>query len=307
MLCVLYEDGHRSQELMDELSRRGIPIRKWYVSEGSVDMNQVPDKHWIYLNRLSPSASSRGHELSVEYGKKLLWWLERHGCKVINGTSAFNVETDKALALTLLSDAGIAVPRFIISFGVASIPPLKSKFRSDTLYIKPNVGGGGIGVRRVNRDELSDKYDSQNGIFIVQEGVEHATQCTKKGCRKVFYRAEYIDRQLAYIIQITAPLECMELCPCDLGERPRTDYRIVSPTDVVKPDVWHNVNNLFVNFMKENRIDVCAFEFSVPNGYPVVYDFNVNTNYNKEAESVIHPNLGGFAKLSSMVKKYSTR
>lgn len=306
MLCVLYEDGHRSQELMDELSKRGIPIRKWYVSEGSVDMEQIPDKRWIYFNRLSPSASSRGHGISIEYGKKLLWWLERHGCKVINGSSAFNIETDKSLALTLLSDAGITVPRFVTAFGASSIPALKNKFNSPVIYIKPNVGGSGLGVCRVTNNELTTKYESDNGIFIVQEGVEHPTQCTKNGCRKVFYRAEYVDKQLAYVIQITAPLECMELCPCDLSEKPRTDSQIVRPESMMQPAVWTHYNDLFVNFMKIHIIDICAFEFSIPNGTPSVYDFNVNTNYNKEAESTIAPEFGGFSRLSSMVQKYGS-
>lgn len=305
MLCVLYEDGHRSQDLMDELSKRGIPIRKWYVGEGFVDMNEIPDKRWIYLNRLSPSASSRGHGLSVEYGKKLLWWLERHGCKVINGSQAFNIETDKSLALTLLSDFGIAVPKFVTAFGAASILPLKSKFATPVLYVKPNIGGSGLGVNRVSKDELSNNYASGNAIFIIQEGVEHATQCTKNGCRKVFYRAEYVDQKLAYIIQITAPLDCMELCPCDLGERPRTDYQIVKPESIFRGGNWNVYNTLFVNFMKKHNIDVCAFEFSCPEGVPLVYDFNVNTNYNKEAEAALPPESGGFSQLSAMIKKYS--
>ena len=60
---------------------------------------------------MSPSAYLRGRSDNILYTLNYLAHLEQLGVRVVNGLSAFRVETSKALQLSLLRSLGLPFPR----------------------------------------------------------------------------------------------------------------------------------------------------------------------------------------------------
>src|SRR5687767_6989312 len=93
---VLYENPDWLPPLVRALDARGLDVNPWFVDGGVVDLGAVPPEG-VYVNRMSPSAHTRGHQGGVAFLQLLLPLLERHGRRVINGSSAFALEVSKAL------------------------------------------------------------------------------------------------------------------------------------------------------------------------------------------------------------------
>ena len=64
----------------------------------------------VVFNRMSPSAYLRGHGHTILYTLGYLAHLEQLGVRVINGASAFRVETSKTMQLSLLRSLGLPFP-----------------------------------------------------------------------------------------------------------------------------------------------------------------------------------------------------
>ena len=64
----------------------------------------------LVFNRMSPSAYLRGRGHSILYTLNYLAHLEQLGVRVVNGLSAFRVETSKALQLSLLKSLDLPFP-----------------------------------------------------------------------------------------------------------------------------------------------------------------------------------------------------
>ena len=86
----------------------------------------------LVFNRMSPSAYLRGRGHSILYTLNYLAHLEKLGVRVVNGLTAFRVETSKALQLSLLKSLDLPFPaaRVIHSAGAGRRRPTASAFPS---------------------------------------------------------------------------------------------------------------------------------------------------------------------------------
>ena len=111
---VLYENPVWIPPLQEALESEGFRVRLVHVNEGIVDPS-APPPEGIWMNRISPSSHTRGHVHTVELARQLLYWLESHGRRVINGLRAFELEMSKLRQDLVLRRYGIRTPRTVLA------------------------------------------------------------------------------------------------------------------------------------------------------------------------------------------------
>lgn len=331
-VCIIYEDEKRSEALINAVRVAGVRnIQKWLLTSGSLDIRHEPSREILYFSRLSASAFIRNHSASIIYGEHVLLWLESRGCTVINGSVAFSLELSKMKQCIALEKVGIDYPETLVVSTreeLNSVVPMwHRKTNPDVFYTKPVTGGSGSGVQRFtslsefqksNMTSKSSRVNvkvskSINPMHIVQVGEEEHEKWYDvhkkgkiKGEKKIFYRAEFVDRQFLYCLRISAPVSVNSACPCDAPTRFDTDFSIITEPGLYfdnKRD-WDIFKDKCTSFMFNNNIHVCAFEFSKPTGKSfIVYDVNINTNYSDIAEKRISPDKRGMTKQAMMIAK----
>lgn len=334
-ICILYEDEERTADLIKALDREGAPeIHKWLVTAGTLDLKTPPSKEMLYFSRLSASASIRKHESAIAYGEHVLQWLDHHGCEVVNGALAFSLEISKVRQCLALAKHGLAYPDTLLIASQAQIAPSVEKWykakKPPIFYLKPVTGGSGDGVRRYTawsefKRDFVDRRSSKTlkgagAIFIAQKGEEeHETWIDKikkgkiKGEKKVFYRAEFVDRQLLYCLRVSIPVTVNSSCPCDAPTRFDTSFTVIQDpaTHFEDPEGWPRFEAKCQAFMKNHGMHIGAFEFSRPVGPDVsdftnskdyfIYDVNANTNYSDHAEKKIDYGERGMVNQARML------
>ena len=91
---ILFENPAWLPPLVDGLEAEGFTVELHELNEGLLDTDAIPDEG-IWINRISPSSHTRGHFGSVELAREVLFWLEQHGRRVINGSNAYEFEMSK--------------------------------------------------------------------------------------------------------------------------------------------------------------------------------------------------------------------
>ena len=145
---IYYEHPDWFKPLFAELDRRGTPYVLLDAGRHSYDAtNGAGSEYGLVFNRMSPSAYLRGHAHSILYTLNYLAHLEQLGVRVVNGLSAFRVETSKALQLSLLKSLGLPFPpaRVINHADEATNAADGLRF---PVVVKANIGGSGAGITR---------------------------------------------------------------------------------------------------------------------------------------------------------------
>ena len=142
---VLYENPAWIPPLQEGLENEGFQVRLVHVNEGSLDPSTAPAEG-IWLNRISPSSHTRGHVHSVELARQLLYWLESHGRRVVNGLCAFELEMSKLRQDLALRRHGIRTPRPVLAVGKGHLLEAASTF-SGPFITKHDQGGKGLGIQ----------------------------------------------------------------------------------------------------------------------------------------------------------------
>jgi len=338
-LCILYEDSERTEELIETLLSLGFPkrlLKRWVVIGGflDIDLATPPKKEWLYFSRLSASASMRKHEGSIAFGRHILEWLDFHGCDVINGIHAFELEVSKVRQYMALQRAGIPYPSTRMISCESAIPSAVSSWiekrgaTDQVFYIKPVTGGSGMAVKRYTSYK---KFESDvkggggpfrkgqkapDALYLLQESKEeqidwfHRTKKKLMGKKKLFYRAEFINQKFLYVLRIATPVTVNSTCPCDAPTRFDNEFDIVPDPDVHFGDAegFKSFIQRCIDFMKTNAMFVGAFEFSRPGGPGTpfyIYDINPNTNYNEKAEKKLDKGQRGLIRTAKMLMSYA--
>ena len=154
-LGIFYEHPDWYRPLFDELDRRGVPHDRLHADEHRFDPS-VPDRYAVVLNRMSPSAYTRGRAHLIFYTSQWLAHLERQGVRVINGTAAWRRRDLQGVP----GDAAAAA-RAAVAAHAGHPPRRPGADAADGLrfpvIVKPNIGGSGAGIRRFDtRAALAD-------------------------------------------------------------------------------------------------------------------------------------------------------
>ena len=157
---VLYENPDWLPPLTAALERQGLEVRPWLVWHGVIDPHKPPELG-VYLNRMSPSSHTRGHDESVGLMIELLDWLEGHGACVINGAKAFRLEISKLAQDLALRRMGVRTPKTLLAVGRDQIVRAAEEL-SCPFISKHNQGGKGLGIVLFDsKDALIRHLDSE--------------------------------------------------------------------------------------------------------------------------------------------------
>jgi hypothetical protein len=283
MIHVLFENEDWMPPLRSALAARGLEFSEHFVEGGQVDLMSAPEPG-VYINRMSPSSHTRGHQGGVVFVRSYLRHLEAYGMPVINGSKAFDLELSKVEQDIALRAAGIRTPHTMAVVG----DQLKEAARQMPLpfITKHNQGGKGLGVQLFRNLESFDAYvdgpdfvDSPDGVTLLQQYVASRDESIT--------RVEIVNGEFLYAIRSSTE-GGFELCPadaCAMDDQfcPVGDTGKFTLNPFIKADDPLIV--AYIEMMRRNSIDVAGIEFVEDiNGDRYTYDINGTSNYNGGVE-----------------------
>jgi len=287
VVYIIHENEEWLIPLREAFQELNVPYEEWFINEGSLSLDSIPP-YGVFYNRMSASSHTRSHRYAVELTGPVIAWLETHGRRVVNGRRALQLEVRKFEQYLSLRSHGIKTPKTIAASGKAEILTAVRSLDQLPFILKPNRGGKGLGVELFRSvEELEQRLDggletSLDGISLIQEYI--------KPHNDTITRLEFIGSKFFYGVQVDTS-GGFELCPADScavggqfcpapGDEPKQMFTILD--DFSGPGLISKLEKFFAS----NGIEVGAAEF-VENekGERFVYDININTNYNRQAET----------------------
>jgi glutathione synthase/RimK-type ligase-like ATP-grasp enzyme len=294
---ILDEHPEWSRRLLDELDRRGLPWERIDHSNHSFDPRDRRACHSVIVNRTSPSSHTRGHKGVLFYAEALLAHYESLGIPVVNPMAAYRFEKSKALQLGLFERVGARYPRsVVVNHPVQALAAL-DRLRLPVV-IKPNVGGSGAGIVRVDaKAELESALErvdlGPDGTALVQEYLEPA--------QGAIVRVEVLGGEYLYAIRIVRETQAgFNLCPADICRvpdgtaAPSADLGACPATapagvTVSRFDAPPEAIETVLRLARAASIDVGGVEYLVSkaDGRIYYYDVNATSNFVANAAAVV--------------------
>jgi len=298
---VLYEHPDWFRPLFAELDRRGIPYERIHAAQHVFDPGVREPRYSLVVNRMSPSAWTRGHERAIFHSLHYRAYLAEIGAPVLNGRAAYELEVSKARQVALFARLGLAHPRTRVIDDAAAAPGAAEGL-AYPLLVKPNVGGSGAGIQSfASRDELLAGVPGLelglDGTALVQE------QVPAEGDQIV--RIEILNGEFLYAIRILLMPGSFNLCPADYCELPGVADGVSGrglPIEAYEPpaDVVDDAKQI----VAAAGMDVAGVEYLVDarTGRPTFYDLNALSNFVADA-----PNVLGFDPFENLVDLIAER
>lgn len=288
-IFVIHENSEWTAPLYKRFEELGLPYEDWNLTQGTVDLNEVPPEG-VFYNRMSASSHTRGNRYAPELANAVLAWLEHYGRTVINGSGALNLEVSKVRQYLELGKYGVKTPETIAAVGKKQLLEAAEKFEGRPFITKHNRAGKGLGVQLFRSKEGLRSYiesedfeDPVDGITLIQEYIESP--------EPFITRCEFVGGEFMYAVMVDTS-EGFELCPADAcsvedlfcpagdsdGKQPK--FQIINGFD-------DPILEKYKKMLRRNDIQIAGIEFIRDGrGNIYTYDINTNTNYNSNAEEV---------------------
>ena len=293
---ILYENLLWIPPLKEALEREGLRVRLVHVNEGIIDPS-TPPPEGIWMNRISPSSHTRGHVHTVELARQLLYWLESHGRRVINGLGAFELEMSKLRQDLVLRRHGIRTPRTVLAVGREHLFEAAATF-DGPFITKHDQGGKGLGIRlfrdarELGRHLAGEGFDAGPGArTILQQYI---------GAPEPFItRVEIVGGRFVFAMR-SSTADGFELCPSDVcnpmparhealrtgaghaggtGANGTGASALFGPSPITADDP---LVRKYIRLCLEEGIEIAGIEFvEDARGHRYTYDINGTTNYNQ--------------------------
>jgi hypothetical protein len=294
---ILYEHPLWFRPLFAELERRGIPYEPLHAGELVFDPAERDFGFSVLLNRMSPSAWTRGQANAIAHALHFLAGLDELGANVINGYAAFRVEISKARQCALFARLGVRYPATRAVSDVQQLERAAQLLRFPVL-VKPNVGGSGAGIRAfATGDELQDAVRGGevllglDGTALVQEQLPAADESV--------VRVEILGGEFLYAIRLRLLPGSFNLCPADYCELPGIADGVSGrglPIERFEPpeEVVEDAKRI----VAAAGMELGGVEYLVNerDGLPYFYDVNALSNFVADA-----PDLLGFDPFVDLV------
>jgi len=303
-VAVLYEHPEWFKPLFATLDRRGL---EWTAVDAAAltwDPTVRPAFD-LLVNRMSPSAWTRGHGHAIQSTLGYLHYVERWGIPVVNGLNAWRLEISKSAQLDLFEQLGVAYPRARVINHASQASSAAEGLRFPVV-VKPNIGGSGAGIQRFDSADALAAAVRENLLTLGMDDTALVQEFLPAEGGHIT-RLEILEHELLYAIRITPPRDHgFNLCPADIcqaGDAPPAPASLeVCP---VKPAMQieatsapAEVVDQALALSRAAGLDVCGIEFLVDqrDGRPYFYDVNALSNFVTDAVRVV-----GFDPFESLV------
>jgi hypothetical protein len=217
--AILYEHPEWFRPLFAALDRRGVEFEPIDMTSHRFDPTDDAGSHELVVNRMSPSAGTRGNGRAVTHTLHYLEHLEALGVPVMNGVEAFRNELSKVAQLRTIGRLGLAHPRAV----AINHPEQASKAAADLAFpvlVKPNVGGSGAGIRSF--PTLSELEDASSALDLGPDGTALVQEYLPARGEQIV-RVEVVGGRFLYAIRILLEPGTFNLCPADYCRVPDAD------------------------------------------------------------------------------------
>ncbi len=283
-IAILYEHPEWFKPLFAELERRGVSYEALDVAQHSFDPGDPDVPYALVVNRMSPSAWTRGHPNAIFHTLHYLAYLDELGVPTMNGHHAFQLELSKARQCSLFARLGVPYPRTRVINHSAQAQEA-SEGMAFPVLVKPNVGGSGAGIRSFTHPDELERADLDlglDGTALVQE------QLPAEG--EFIVRIEILDGEFLYAIRILLVPGSFNLCPADYCELPGIADGVSGrglPVEAYDPpeEVVEDAKRI----VAAAGMDVAGVEYLINarDGRPTFYDLNALSNFVADAPSVV--------------------
>jgi len=278
---VLYENPDWLPPLVAGLEAEGFDVDLIELVEGGIDPSEIP-ADGIWMNRISPSSHTRGHDTTIPLAREFLFWLQSHGRRVVNGIDQFELEMSKLRQDLVLRKYGIQTPKTLLGVGPQQLLKLARHF-DGPFITKHNQGGKGLGIHLFTDPGAFEAHlesgnfdDGPDGKVILQQYIEAADP--------FITRVEIVGGRFLFAMR-SATDDGFELCPSDAcqlnADDCPTDDPVASskfsPSPLTADDPL--VRQLTA-LCRGEGLEIAGIEFIEDTaGNRYTYDINGTTNY----------------------------
>ena len=263
-----------------------MPFERVHADALRFDPAARESPYSLLVNRMSPSAGTRGHGDAVFQTLHYLRHLEAIGAPVLNGRAAYEVELSKAAQASLAAELGIAYPRTRVVATTADAVRAAEELAFPVL-VKPNIGGSGAGIRSFDTIEELRAAEAElelglDGTALVQERI------SAEGDTVV--RIEILDGEFLYAIRLRLLPGSFNLCPADYCELPGVADGVSGRgLPVERFDPPEEAIDDAKRLVAAAGMDLGGVEYLVDarDGTPTFYDVNALSNFVADAANVI--------------------
>ncbi|MBD2753892.1 ATP-grasp domain-containing protein [Spirosoma validum] len=296
---IYYEHPDWFKPLFAELDRRNIPYERIDAAHHRYNPSEADSPYALVVNRMSSSAYLRGNGQGIFHTAGYLTHLEQIGVRVINGTVATSIETNKARQLALLASLGLSYPETRVINHVSQVFPAALELRFP-LVVKVNIGGAGAGIVRFDTPEgLQAAVDAnQIDLGIDQTALVQEYVQPRNGH---IVRVETLNGRFLYAMNVFTTGESFNLCPaeiCAIPETPQADFCLTeAPKKGIQPgrlavEAYTPPAEIIAaveRIVKTARIDVGGVEYLIDDrtGDVLFYDINALSNFVADAINVV--------------------
>ncbi len=291
---IYFEHPDWFRPLFAELDRRGLRYERINASHHLYDVSEQKTYDLVF-NRMSASAYLRGNGHAIFSARDYLAHLESIGTRVINGSRAYAFEISKAAQLSLLHSLGIAFPRSRVINHTHRATEAAREI-GFPLIIKPNIGGRGAGIIRLNSaTELSHAINSSqvslgiDSTALVQEFIP------ARGGH--INRVETLGGKFLYAMRIYTTGENFNLCPAEICQTERAAEEGAmcladGPRAGLKIEPFEPPEEIIASverIVAAASIDVGGVEYITDdrNGRVLFYDINALSNFVSDAPRIL--------------------
>lgn len=269
-VAVLHEHPTWSVDLLAAMEGRGIDVVAIDVGD-PIDIARLGDEvstvdRWI--NRVNAMPSPGRPASLVAATGHLLLAIELQGRRVVNGHRAWTIGASKLAQLALFARHGLRTPRSIAVHDPSTAVAVAAE-TSFPLLVKPNVGGSGAGIVRLD-DQASLDALVAGGIDLGIDGTGLVQEVVRPADGLV-HRLEMLGSEPFYATEQAVQDGVFNYCAADGCAV--ADIAVVDPD----PAIVESVSRV----MEAAAIDVAGFEYllDADSGEPVFFDLNPYSNF----------------------------
>jgi len=292
-IAIFYEHPAWFEPLFAELERRGVAYDRLLAHAHGFDPAESGNPYALLVNRMSPSAYTRGHTQAIFYTLHYLAYLKEQRANVLNGYDAYVYEFSKARQLGLLHRLGLRYPRARV-INDPSQAALAAHGLTFPVILKPNIGGSGAKIVQFDGPGELKEAVERGGLDL---GIDHTALVQEylpaEGGSIV--RVEILGGEYLYAIRVFLTGGEFNLCPADYCRTPAPVSPGLAdgvsgrqaPIEAYTPP--RGIIEAVKHITAAAHIEVGGVEYLVNSrdGQPYFYDINALSNFVADAPTVV--------------------